>query len=231
MRVENYDTEYRAMAVTGIRTDVDAADTIFSGKAGVLFQFTPTGNIYLSVRHHGDAAGLGQLRAERAAQQRQQPQRRPADLAQLRSSARSGICSGRRLSATVALFDTRNENVIYTIDATAVPPLFNQDDKQHVQGMTIGLVGQMTDHWSVMANFAYLDGKQDSQNVAINNMQLTLMPENLRQPVDHLQRPWLHHRRRASGSRTRPSSTPPTPSWCPAYHLSTGWRPTRSTRT
>ena len=37
---------------------------------------------------------------------------------------------GRRLSATVALFDTRNENVIYTIDATAVPPIFNQDDAQ-----------------------------------------------------------------------------------------------------
>ena len=30
------------MAVTGIRTDVDAADTVVSGKAGVLYQFTPT---------------------------------------------------------------------------------------------------------------------------------------------------------------------------------------------
>ena len=47
-----------------------------------------------------------------------------------------------------------------------------------MQGATIGLVGQITDHWSVMANFAYMDGKQNSQNVAVDGMQLTLLPEN-----------------------------------------------------
>ena len=46
---------------------------------------------------------------------------------------------------TGALFHTSNENVIYTIDATAVPPLFNQDDAQRVKGSTLGLVGQITD--------------------------------------------------------------------------------------
>src|SRR5262249_53964625 len=49
VRVESYDTEYRAVAaVTGIRTDLDADDTVVSGKAGALFQVTPTLNAYVS---------------------------------------------------------------------------------------------------------------------------------------------------------------------------------------
>ena len=77
----------------------------------------------------------------------------------------------------LAVFDTRNTNVIYTIDATAVPPLFNQDDGQIVRGATLGLVGQLSDHWSMMANFAYMDGTLDSQNVANDGKRITLLPE------------------------------------------------------
>jgi catecholate siderophore receptor len=82
-----------------------------------------------------------------------------------------------RLSATIALFDTRNSNVIYTIDAVAVPPIFNQDDEQVLQGGTLGLLGRITDRWSLMANAAYLDGRQNSQGTALDGRQLTLMPK------------------------------------------------------
>jgi catecholate siderophore receptor len=83
----------------------------------------------------------------------------------------------RRLSANLAIFDTRNTNVIYTIDASAGPPLFNQDDGQIVRGATVGLVGQLSDRWSVMANFAYMNGTLDSQNPATDGNRITLLPE------------------------------------------------------
>ena len=35
---------------------------------------------------------------------------------------------GGRLSLTGAVFRTENENVIFTVDATAIPPIYNQDD-------------------------------------------------------------------------------------------------------
>ena len=38
-----------------------------------------------------------------------------------------------RLSLTAPSSAPQNENVIYTVDATAVPPLFNQDDAQLVR--------------------------------------------------------------------------------------------------
>ena len=62
-----------------------------------------------------------------------------------------------RLSLTGAIFRTQNENVIYTVDATAVPPLFNQDDAQLVKGVTLAAVGQLSPRWQVLASMGYLD--------------------------------------------------------------------------
>ncbi len=44
-----------------------------------------------------------------------------------------------RLSLSAAVFRTDNKNVIFTVDATAIPPVFNQDDGQRVNGFTIGV--------------------------------------------------------------------------------------------
>ena len=176
LRVEHYDTEYRALATTGIRTDVDAADTIFSGKAGVLFQFTPTGNVYVSYGNTVTPPGSGNFALSAQANNANNPNVDPQISRNFEIGSKWDLFR-RRLSATLALFDTRNENVIYTVDAVAVPPIFNQDDKQRVQGATVGLVGQLSDFWSVMANFAYMDARQDSQNVAIDGRRLQLVPE------------------------------------------------------
>jgi catecholate siderophore receptor len=176
IRVENYDTEYRALALTGVRTDIDASDTIVSGKAGVLFQFLPTANVYASYGSTVTPPGSGNFALSAQGNNANHPNVDPQVSRHVEVGSKWDLFQ-RRLSATVALFDTRNENVIYTIDATAVPPLFNQDDAQTVRGATVGLFGQLTDHWSVMANVAFLDGRQDSQNAAISGRQLTLMPE------------------------------------------------------
>ena len=54
------------------------------------------------------------------------------------------------------------------MDATAIPPLYNQDDAQLVKGVTLGALGRITDRWEVLANFGYLDSEQRSQN-PVNN--------------------------------------------------------------
>jgi catecholate siderophore receptor len=50
----------------------------------------------------------------------------------------------RRLSVNSALFRTENKNVIFTVDATAIPPVYNQDDAQRVDGLSVGAIGQIT---------------------------------------------------------------------------------------
>ena len=45
---------------------------------------------------------------------------------------RPAVAERRRRSAPM------NKNVIFTVDATAVPPIYNQDDAQRVNGVTVG---------------------------------------------------------------------------------------------
>ena len=74
------------------------------------------------------------------------------------------------------MFRTENENVIFTVDATAVPPIYNQDDGQVVNGVTLGALGRITDRWEMLANVGYLDTEQQSQNPVNNGRRLTLTP-------------------------------------------------------
>ena len=226
LRVENYDTEYRSMAVTGIRTDADAADTVFSGKAGVLYQFTPTCNTYVSYGTTVTPPGSGNFALSAAGQQRQQPQRRSADLAQPRARGEVGSVPRAGCRPRVALFDTRNENVIYTIDATAVPPLV-QPGRRAARAGRDPRPGR-PDHRSLERDGQLrLPGRQAGLAERRHRRHAAdADARELRQPVDDLRRPRLHHRRRASASRTRPSSTPPTPSSCRPTTSSTRWPPT-----
>ncbi len=94
-----------------------------------------------------------------------------------------GLASGR-LQLSGAYFYTENTNVIFVVDASAVPPIFNQDDDQRVSGVAVGLVGRITPAWDVSMSVQYLDSRADSQNPALDGQRLILAPEVLRQPLD-----------------------------------------------
>jgi catecholate siderophore receptor len=176
LRVERYDTDYRAVTVDGIVTDLAANDTVVSGKAGMLYQFTPIGNAYIAYGTSVTPPGTGNFALSSQPNNQNNPNVEPQVSKNFEVGTKWELFN-RRLSANLAIFDTRNTNVIYTIDATAVPPLFNQDDGQIVRGATVGLVGQLSDHWSVMANFAYMHGTLDSQSPANDGNRITLLPE------------------------------------------------------
>ena len=176
LRVERYDTDYHAVAVDNVVTDISAKDTVTSGKVGVLYQFSPIGNAYVAYGTSVTPPGTGNFALSAQANNANNPNVDPQVSKNFEVGTKWELLD-RRLAATLAVFDTRNTNVIYTIDATAVPPLFNQDDGQIVRGATLGLVGQLSDHWSMMANFAYMDGTLDSQNVANDGKRITLLPE------------------------------------------------------
>lgn len=84
--------------------------------------------------------------------------------------------AGGRLSLTGAVFHTENKNVIFTVDAAAIPPVYNQDDGQIVNGVTFGAMGRITPRWEVLANIGYLDTELETQVVANNGNRLLLTP-------------------------------------------------------
>jgi catecholate siderophore receptor len=57
-----------------------------------------------------------------------------------------------------------------------VPPIYNQDDTQRVDGVSIGAVGTLAPGWQVIGNFADLDTALESQNPATNGNRLSLTP-------------------------------------------------------
>jgi catecholate siderophore receptor len=63
------------------------------------------------------------------------------------------------------------------VDAVAVPPVYNQDDKQRVDGVTIGATGQITSRWQVLASAGYLDTESLTQSATNSGKRLTLAPK------------------------------------------------------
>ena len=136
LRVERYDASFLARDAAGVATtDVAVDDTLVSGKLGVLYKLTGQRQRLPRLRDDQDAAGHGQLHAVVAAEQPEQPNVDPQISTNLEVGSKWDFY-GSRLSLTGAAFRTKNENVIFTVDATAVPPIFNQDDAQQVKGLS-----------------------------------------------------------------------------------------------
>jgi catecholate siderophore receptor len=176
-RYDRYSTEFRAVDATGATTtNLDFSDGVMSGKASVLVRVAPQGNVYLSWGTSVTPPGTANFTLNAQLNNQNNPSTKPQESTNLELGSKWDLAGGR-LSLTGAIFRTDNENVIFTIDATTIPPLFNQDDGQLVKGFTLGALGRITDRWDILANFGYLDTEQQSQNPVNDGRRLTLTPE------------------------------------------------------
>ena len=177
LRWEHYDTQFRAVDAAGtVRTDLTGSDALASGKAGVLFRPAANGNIYFSYGTSVTPPGTANFTLSVQPNNQNNPNVEPQESRNIEVGSKWEVVGGR-LSLTGAVFSTRNENVIFTVDATAIPPVFNQDDEQRVNGVTVGAMGRISDRWDVLANFGYLDTELRTQNSVNNGNRLTLTPE------------------------------------------------------
>jgi catecholate siderophore receptor len=176
LRAERYDASFLAHDTAGVATtDVNVKDTLVSGKIGVLYKLTDQGNAYVSFGTTKTPPGTANFTLSAQANNQNNPNVDPQISRNLEVGSKWNFY-GSRLSLTGAAFRTRNENVIFTVDATAVPPVFNQDDAQEVTGVSLGIAGRVVRAWDVTANLAYLDSENLSQNTANNGRRLTLAP-------------------------------------------------------
>jgi catecholate siderophore receptor len=177
LRWEHYNAEFKAADTFGaITTDLSVTDGLISGKAGVLYRLTDAANVYFSYGSTVTPPGTANFTLSAQPNNQNNPNVKPQESRNYELGGKVGLY-GNRLSLSAALFRTDNENVIFTVDATAIPPVFNQDDRQRVKGFTIGSLGQITERWQMLASFGYLDTRQISQNPTNNGKRLTLTPE------------------------------------------------------
>ena len=177
LRWEHYEATFTAADPTGaVTTDLGTTDGLFSGKAGVLYRLTDAANLYLSYGSTVTPPGTANFTLSAQPNNQNNPNVKPQGSRNYEVGGKIGFYENR-LSLSAAVFQTDNENVIFTVDAAAIPPIFNQDDYQRVRGFTIGTLGQITPQWQVLANFGYLDTQQISQNAVNNGKRLVLTPE------------------------------------------------------
>ena len=177
LRWEHYDASFEAVDASGAKTaDLHTAGGLFSGKAGVLYKLTDQANLYASIGSSVTPPGTANFTLSTQPNNQNNPNVKPQESRNYEIGTKMAFYDNR-LSFNAAAFRTDNENVIFTADATAIPPVFNQDDAQRVSGVTMGTAGRITGRWQVMANAGYLNTRQLSQTPANNGRRLTLTPE------------------------------------------------------
>ncbi|MEO5742057.1 MAG: TonB-dependent siderophore receptor [Vicinamibacterales bacterium] len=177
LRWEHYDAMFKAADLTGaVTSDLAVADELISGKAGVLYRLTDAANVYFSYGSAVTPPGTANFTLSAQPNNQNNPNVKPQESKNYELGGKLGLY-GNRLSLSAALFRTVNKNVIFTVDATAIPPIFNQDDGQRVDGFTIGSLGKITQRWQLLASVGYLHTRQITQNSVNNGKRLTLTPK------------------------------------------------------
>src|SRR5262249_32298568 len=146
------------------------------GKAGVVYRLTTDGNIYASYGSSLTPPGSANFQLNAAAGNQNNPNVDPQKSVNYEIGTKWGV-AGNRLQLTGAYFWTENTNVIFVVDASTVPPIYNQDDGQHVSGLSMSAIGRLAPWWDVNLSLEYLRSQSVSQNPLTNGRQLLLTPE------------------------------------------------------
>ena len=176
IRIERYDTRSHSVAATGVPTDIDGDGTLVSGKAGLVYRLHDAGNVYVSYGSSVTPPGSANFQLNATPGNQNNPNVDPQESTNYEVGTKWDLASGR-LQLTGSWFYTQNKNVIFVVDAAAVPPIFNQDDEQLVKGVAMSMVGRLMPRWDVNLSLQYLDSAQRSQNPLNNGKRLLLTPE------------------------------------------------------
>jgi len=176
VRAERYRASVKATDAAGtVTNDQRVSDSLVSGRAGIVFRLSSLANLYASVGSAVTPPGTANFALSAQVNNQNNPSTKPQRATNIEAGGKWDAAGGR-LSLNGAVFHTVNTNVIFTLDATAIPPIFNQDDEQAVTGATVGVLGKVSDGWQVLANVGYLEGTFRSQNVATDGNRLVLTP-------------------------------------------------------
>ena len=209
IRVERYDTRSHSVTAARVATDLGGKDTLVSGKAGVIYRLNSLGNVYASYGSSLTPPGSANFQLNAGAANQNNPNVDPQESTNYEVGSKWDL-AGSRLLLSGAYFWTENKNVIFVVDAAAVPPIFNQDDGQRVKGVAVSVVGRITPQLDVNLSVQYLDSAVQSR---IRRPTATSWRSRRRSRATS-GRPTSSRtafaRAAASATWTRPTSAPPT---------------------
>jgi catecholate siderophore receptor len=155
-RVDNYDTDFEQIAATTfIRTRLTDSDTLFAYKVGVLYKPAPNGSVYLShaISQQPPGGTNFTLSTTLATNNANDPNLSPQKATNLELGTKWDLMEGA-LAVTAAIFRSTNENemAVDRVDQT-----IRQIGERRVEGIELGIVGEVVEGWELSAGIAKMD--------------------------------------------------------------------------
>jgi catecholate siderophore receptor len=180
LRWERFDVDYTAVAAPvapatqGLSSHFKRSDDMLSWRAGVVYKPSENGTLYFAAgtsfnpsADGGQGLVLGGSGVNSALLEPEES--RTVEL------GTKWLFLGGKLSFNAALFESEKTN------ARATDPLGNTvlAGDQEIQGVELGLAGNITEHWQAFAGYAYMDSQvQESPNPLEQDRELAYVPRN-----------------------------------------------------
>ncbi len=179
VRIDSYDVSYKLTnATTGnVITDLDHSEDTFTWQAGIAYKPRSNGSIYLgystSVDPSFDASGTGVLLSDDGTSANS-TNLDPEESRNIELGTKWDLLDDR-LALTAAIFRTEKTNA-RTRNAADVP--FVLEGEQRVEGIELGLTGNITEAWQVFAGIARMRSRiEASAATGETGSDLALTPE------------------------------------------------------
>ncbi len=161
LRWERYETDTTNVAVgavqgtPGIATLEHDADNLLSWKVGALFKPLPTGSIYMAYSTSYRPPGGDNFTLSATATNINSAALDPQKARNLELGTKWDFLDGK-LAATAAVFQSENENDLARADPNDAQSVI-QYGKRAVEGVELGLAGQLTEVWQLSFGYTFQD--------------------------------------------------------------------------
>jgi catecholate siderophore receptor len=171
VRLEHYNTETYGAVVTAVAvppavqvipagtivgSHVTKSDQLVSWKAGALYKPTVDGSIYLAYATSQTPPGSANFGLSATTGNLNNPSMNPQKTTNLELGTKWDLIQ-KKLAVTATAYRTENKDEFPVLDT--VTGLYEQGGNRRVQGIELGVVGQITKAWSVLAGVATMDAE------------------------------------------------------------------------
>ncbi|WP_166726915.1 TonB-dependent receptor [Crenobacter cavernae] len=160
--------------LTSANVDLDRTDNVWSPRAGVVYEVTPSTSLYAS------ASRSFQPLADSFTFKRNSDDLKPEQTDGFEVGAKSDLLDGKA-SATLALFQIEKKNML-SGDPTDPTNRFVPIGKQQSRGVELSLAGQLLPGLEASAGYAYLDAvikeARDSDGKSLDGLRPSLAPRH-----------------------------------------------------
>jgi catecholate siderophore receptor len=187
VRVDHYNTTYNAITVQAATTpqvipvgtllgsNIEASDNLVNGKLSALYKPTKDSSVYVLVASSKAPPGGTSFALSSSASSAANPKFDPQETTNYELGTKWDLL-GQKLALSATAFRTEVKN---EIEQDPVDALYYQTGKKRVQGIELGVTGEVLPKWLVSAGYVHQNTSVESGKIvtAGGNNQLTYTPK------------------------------------------------------